>query len=129
VASEKQALQFAVALGCVVPIASGAAGVLRGPALLGTSGPGADLTSHFAYLSGLLLAIGIGFASTVPGIERQGRRFRLLTAIVVLGGLGRFYAVTTAGWPAAPMAAALAMELLVTPALAVWQARVARRFG
>ncbi len=52
------------------------------------SGPlgSGDLDSHFRYLSGLLLAIGIGFASTVPRIEAQGGRFWLLTGIVMVGG-------------------------------------------
>ena len=45
--------------------------------------------THLGYLSGLLLGIGLGFWSLVPGIERQGRAFSLLAAIVVVGGLAR----------------------------------------
>lgn len=79
------------------------------------------------YLSGLLLAVGIGFVSTVPNTERRHRRFFLLTAIVMIGGFARALSILAIGHPVAPMMAALAMELIVTPALALWQSRVARR--
>jgi hypothetical protein len=71
------------------------------------------------------LAIGIGYATTVPRIETQGCRFRLLTVAVVLGGVGRFFSLLSIGPPSSTMAAALIMELLVAPGLALWQHRVA----
>jgi hypothetical protein len=123
---EKQALQIAVALGSLVPIMAGIAGVLVGPRMLESviiaSG---DFDSHFRYLSGLLLGIGMGYASTIPRIETHGRRFRLLTGIVLVGGLGRLLSLAVIGIPSPSMVAALVMELLVTPALAFWQWRVA----
>ena len=123
---EKRALQVAVAIGSLVPIGAGAAGVIFGPRMLdsGLIGP-ADLDSHFRYLSGLLLAIGIGFVSTVPMIETHSGRFRLLTGIVVVGGIGRMLSLLSIGPPSPAMTAALVMELVVTPALAFWQGRVA----
>ena len=84
-----------------------------------------DLDSRFRYLSGLLLAIGLGFASTIPSIEAHGGRFRLLTCIVVAGGMARLWSLLSVGSPSPVMLAALAMELLVTPGLAVWQIRIA----
>jgi Domain of unknown function (DUF4345) len=124
----KRALQVAVALGSLVPIGAGAAGVLLGPRLpCGAIIVQGDLDSHFRYLSGLLPAIGIGFASTIPRIELRGGRFQLLAGIVVLGGCGRLVSVLAIGIPSASMAAALVMESLVTPGLAVWQMQVARQ--
>lgn len=127
--SEKRLLQLVVALGSLIPISAGVAGIILGPAMVDAASvpPGAD--SHYRYLSGLLLGIGIAFATTVPAIERRGARFRLLTAIVVTGGLGRLAALLTRGVPDKSMVAALVMELLVTPALALWQGRVSRRFS
>ncbi len=120
------ALRIAVALGGLVPVLSGLLGMVLGPGLLGeAASPAAD--SHFRYLSGLLLGVGLGFWSTIPRIEAQGRRFRLLTAIVVLGGIGRLLGLPLAGWPGAAMGAALGMELVVTPLLCLWQARLARQ--
>lgn len=127
---ETRALQAAVALACLVPIAGGGAGVLWGPqAVGGTAGMPPDLDSHLRYLSGLLLAIGIGYAAAVPGIARHRGRFRLLGGIVVVGGLGRLASVLAIGLPSPTMRAALAMELVVTPALTLWQGRVARLAG
>jgi hypothetical protein len=49
--------------------------------------------SHYRYLSGLLLGIGILFWTTVPRVERSTVRFRLLATIVIIGGLGRLFGV------------------------------------
>jgi len=125
--TERRALQAAIGLLALVPVAAGLAGVLQGPAMvdgwLGT--PSQD--SHLRYLSGLLLAIGVAWWSVVPAIERHGARVRLLTALVVCGGLARLLSLALVGAPSVPMLGGLAMELLVTPAIALWQARVARR--
>jgi hypothetical protein len=116
---EAIALRATVAIAGIVPVGAGLAGMLRGAAMLGGH-PAANLTldSHLRYLSGLLLAIGLGFWSTIPRIEQQTARFRLLTAIVL-------YGVTAEGLPPAPMLFGLAMELGVTPLLCWWQGRVA----
>jgi hypothetical protein len=44
-----------------------------------------------------------------------------------VGGLARLLALAQAGPPSVPHRLALLMELGVVPALAVWQARVARQ--
>jgi hypothetical protein len=123
---ERRLLQLAVALGSLVPTLAGAAGVVLGPAMVDAGGIANPADSHFRYLSGLLLGIGIAFATTIPQIESRTARFRLLAAIVVTGGLGRLVALLLRGAPDRPMLLALAMELAVTPALALWQGRVAR---
>jgi hypothetical protein len=87
----------------------------------------ADLDSHFRYLSGLLLAIGIGFASCIAGIERKTKRFRLLALLVFAGGLGRLISLASAGVPGSGHLFGLAMELGAVPLLVLWQARVASR--
>jgi hypothetical protein len=123
----KRALQVAVAVCSLVPIAAGAGGMLLGPAFLGNSvADFPDLDSHFRYLSGLLLGIGLAYAFGVPGIERRRERFLLLGGIVVLGGLGRLSSLLSRGAPSPIMISALVMELLVTPILTLWQMRVAR---
>lgn len=126
-AAETRALQACVLLAAAVPVAAGLAGVVLGPAAVELPGLAPSQDSHARYLSGLLLGIGLAFWSTVPGIARRGARFRLLAAIVVLGGLGRLVSLAAAGTPSAPMLAGLALELGATPLLALWQARVAAR--
>ena len=74
---ERLLLQIFVALGGIIPVAAGAAGIFFGPDFVdATVGMAAD--SHFRYLSGLLLGLGLGFWSTIPRIEANGTRFRLL---------------------------------------------------
>jgi hypothetical protein len=83
--------------------------------------------SHFRYLSGLHMGIGILFWTCVPGIEAKTTLFRFLTLVVALGGLARLLGWALTGLPSFLMLAALAVELLVTPLLCLWQARVAAR--
>ena len=125
----KAALQIVIALGALVPILAGLSGLVMGPAMVpGMAPTPISFDSHFHYLSGLLLGIGLGFWSCIPHIELRAERFRVLTGIVVVGGLGRAVAICVSGWPDHAMQFGLAMELLVTPLLAVWQGKVAQRF-
>ena len=84
---ERRALQIAVALAGLVPLTAGALGILA-PTVLGLHGDRAALT-HAAYLSGLLLGIGLAYWSLIPDIEKRSGPFTLLTAIVFVGGLAR----------------------------------------
>lgn len=123
--AQVRVLQAAIAVLALVPITAGLAGAVLG---IGAFDPvallGRDADSTGRYLSGLLLAIGLAFWSTVRSIETQGARFRLLTLIVLTGGLARLAGLLLTGVPSAPMLFGLTMELLVTPALALWRERV-----
>jgi hypothetical protein len=107
-----------------------------GPALAGVGAHDAaqqaavSLDSHFRYLSGLLLGIGILFWWAIPAIERQGQLVRALTLIVVIGGLGRALSLIELGEPGSEgMRLALIMELVVTPLICLWQRRVEVQSG
>jgi len=115
----KYALQAAVALAATLPVVASAWDVIHG-----LHGADAWAVNHERYLSGLLFAIGLGFWSTIPHIETRTARFRLLTSMVVIGGLCRLLGVML-GDPASPaVLVALVMELGVTPALCFWQSRL-----
>jgi hypothetical protein len=124
--NEKTALQIAVAVAGLVPVTAGAIGALR-PELLGFAGASSALT-HAAYLSGLLLGIGFGFWSAIPAIETRRSRVTLLTGIVLIGGLARLVTAARLGIWTPSVFLPLVMELGVTPALWLWQRRVARIF-
>ena len=119
-------LQIAVAVAALVPITAGLAGILGGPTVFGPGALGVSLDSHVRYLSGLLLGIGLAFWSFIPRITRVTDQVQLLTGLVVLGGLARLLSLILAGVPSAGMMFGLVMELVVTPALCLWQGRVAR---
>lgn len=123
---ERSYLQRAVAIAALVPVAAGLFGVLWGSALTGDR-TSISADSHFRYLSGLLLGIGLLFWSTLPGIERKNSLFRHLCLVVVLGGLARLLGLVLTGVPSFAMIGGLVMELGVTPALFLWQMRVANR--
>jgi hypothetical protein len=122
---EKRLLQIAVAVAGLAPLTAGALGVLD-PGALGLYGDNIAV-AHAAYLSGLLLGIGLAYWSLIPDIERRGGAFALLTAIVQVGGLARLAMAFRLGdWPLGT-ALPLMMELVVTPLLWLWQSRVAWR--
>jgi len=123
---ERQLLQAIVTLACLVPILTGLDGVLRGAAMFHLAAVPPDLDSHYRYLSGIFLMLGFAFASTIPAIERQGPRFRLLGTMVVMGGLARALSWAAVGAPGLGHRLGLVMELVVVPLLMLWQARVER---
>ncbi len=122
----RRALQAAIAVFGLIPVGAGLAGVLLGPRMVEHAAASLPLDSHYRYLSGLLLGIGLVYWSLIPSIERRGGAFRILTLVVFVGGLGRLGGGFASGLPDLPMQGALVMELVVTPLLCLWQSRVAR---
>ncbi|HEX2764384.1 MAG TPA: DUF4345 domain-containing protein [Allosphingosinicella sp.] len=127
---ERRLLQAVVGLACLVPLWAGLAGIALGPAMAG--GPdatAASLDSHFRYLSGLLLGIGLAFAACIPRIERAGAVYATLSAIVIMGGLARLLALLLHGAPGGGHVFGLAMELGAVPLLLLWQRSLAARWA
>lgn len=98
---------------------------LRGGLTGGLVDEPVSLLSHERYLSGLLAAIGLGFWTTIPDIEEKTGRIRLLTALVVGGGLARLLGVIMGDGLSFVTAGPLVMELVVTPMLCLMQSRLA----
>ena len=122
---EKRLLQIAIALAGLIAVAEGMVGGLHGTLMLGDWGD-ATLDSHFRYLSGLVLAVGVAYWSIVPNIERQAERLSLVTLIVVTGGFFRALGLLADGSPGLMMRVALVGELVGAPLLYLWQRRIAR---
>lgn len=128
--TERRLLQIAVALASLVPLSMGTLSVLRSADVLrGVSQPlPIDLDSHFRYLSGLLLGIGIAFVASIPAIERRGTLFRTLGFVILIGGLARLLSLLQAGVPGPGHKFGLVMELIVVPLIVLWQARIERLY-
>jgi hypothetical protein len=124
----KRLLQRVVAIAALVPVATGLFGVLFGYALTGDRDMSVSADSHFRYLSGMLLGVGICFWACVPNIEEKKTFFRFLTLIVVIGGVSRLLGLWLTGVPSLAMLGGLFMELVVAPVLCLWQARVANKY-
>ncbi|VXC65272.1 DUF4345 domain-containing protein [Sphingomonas sp. AX6] len=125
---ERRLLQAVIAATCTVSLSASITSILDGPGWLMADGDVAtDLDSHFRYLSGLLLAIAIGFLSCMRGIEQKGPRLRLLALIVVVGGLSRAYSAGVVGMPSFGHLGGLTIELVIVPIVTAWQWSFARR--
>lgn len=126
--AERRLLQGVIAATCTVSLSASVTSILEGPGWLMADGYVAtDLDSHFRYLSGLLLAIAIGFLSCMRGIEQKGPRMRLLAAIVIVGGLSRAYSAAAIGLPSFGHLGGLTIELVIVPVITAWQWSFARR--
>jgi hypothetical protein len=127
---EKTLLQTAIAVGCLIPICAGFAGIIDGTYFVGGGTDGnVNVDSHFRYMSGILLAIGFGYALSIRHIEQHSDVFRLLTFFVLVGGLSRALGFLLDAVPEHGMQYAIIMELIVAPVIWLWQVRVAHRFG
>ncbi len=124
---ERTLLQVAVAIACLVPLSVATLSIVRGAAWLQPA-PAIDLDSHFRYLSGIFLVLGLAFASCIPAIESKTGRFRLLGAMVVGGGLARLVSLVTIGMPSTGHVVGLGIELAVVPLLLLCQTRIAHRY-
>jgi hypothetical protein len=125
---ERKLLQQSVAIVATIPVATGLYGVLFGQALT-SDAVSISAESHFRFMSGLLLGIGLCFWSTMPSIEIRTGRFRLLTLLVVIGGLSRLIGLVLTGLPSFFMVGGLIIELIVAPLLCLWQTRVANLYA
>jgi hypothetical protein len=124
----RRALQIALGTLAAVPAASGLAGVVRGadvvPGGRATMPPSVD--SEYRYAHAIWFAVAPVIWSSLPRIEENGRVVRAVSVAVVLGGLARAWSWRTAGRPHPVFVGATALELVGIPALAAWQAHVAR---
>lgn len=121
---ERRWLQVALIISAGVPVLAGAAGMTVGASMLSNT-VDVSLDSHVRYLSGVLFAMGLSFWAIVPQIENNKVPMRLLTFLVVMGGMARLAGAVVVGIPSKPMVLAIVMELVVTPLLCWWQARCA----
>lgn len=124
---ERRVLQILIFIGAWVPVLAGARGVIWGTNMFAQS-LDISLDSHFRYLSGILFSMGLVFWALIPNIEKKTKQVRLLTALVATGGLARLAAAVFVGTPSTPMVLAIAMELIVTPLLCLWQFRISRLY-
>jgi hypothetical protein len=128
-ATEKRLLQLAMLCALPLLVVVATRTIFAGPEFLARGPVPVDLDSHVRYLSGIFLVMLAGFASCIRDVERKGALMRLLGAMVIAGGLARAWSAIDVGPPTTGHLIGLALELGITPALLLWQARVARRFA
>lgn len=126
----RRLLQIALAILSLSPLVFGGLGLLYGPAGLSgkLAGLPADADSHFRYLSGIFFMLGVALWTIIPRIETREAtiRFRWIAAAVIAGGLARGWGMLTGVTPGLGHQIGLAVELVLTPLVVLWQARVSR---
>jgi hypothetical protein len=123
----RRALQITLAVLAGLPFASGLAATLAGPASLpGEQGDiQATLDSEFRFTAAFWFAVAPLIWSCVPRVEHKTVTIRLVLSTVFVGGLARLLSWRDKGRPHPLFQAAIGLELVGMPVIAIWQARVA----
>ncbi|CAF0979279.1 unnamed protein product [Rotaria sp. Silwood1] len=122
--NQRLALQIVIGLLAIIPLFVGLQGIFRGPNMLaeGYNYP-LSVDSHFRYLSGLPVAIGLLLLRSLPTIDRDASDLRRVSLLIFIGGLGRLWGLITLGFDISTMVITL-VELFLFPFLCLWQYQV-----
>jgi len=125
----KRSLQIVTAILALVPLATGAIG------MLGLSDPiyatmglprNALLDSNLRFFAGFWLGLGLAMMWLIPRIETQTVLFRAIWIAIFIGGIGRLLSIFLIGPPPLPFIGFTILEVVGAPLFIVWQTRVTK---
>jgi hypothetical protein len=123
----KRGLQLTLAILSIIPMIVGTIGIVRGtsrwlPANLITP----EFDSHYRYIAGYYISLGILTLWMIPKIEKHRSLFRILCGSIFLGGIGRVVSILQVGAPG-PMAIFFTAFELCFPLFLFWQAKLSHQ--
>ena len=125
----KRGLQIVIGLLGIIPVATGLLGLLgvQDPVYVAAGVPRIVLLdTNLRFYSGVWLGLGLALYWLIPAIETQTVLFRVLWAMIFLGGIGRLLSMTMLAWPPAPFVAFTAFEIVGAPLFILWQSRLSK---
>ncbi len=126
----ERALQIATCVLAVVPVVTGALGMLglNDPLYTAMHLPREPtLDSNLRFYSGVWLGLGLAAFWAAPGIAHKTAVFRILWLMIFIGGIGRLLSLIAAGVPFLPFVGFTVLEIFGAPIFVWWQAGVARQ--
>ena len=125
----KRSLQIVTAILALVPLATGAIGMLGlNDPIYATMGlpRNALLDSNLRFFAGFWLGLGLAMMWLVPRIETQTVLFRAIWIAIFFGGIGRLLSIFLIGPPPLPFIGFTILEIVGAPLFIAWQTRVTK---
>ena len=126
--TSKLMLQIAMGVLGVIPIVTALPEIYRGlPASFIAAGDeNAGRDSDYRYWAAIWVAMGAGLYLLLPRIESETLMSRTIMGGIIFGGLSRLFGAVQRKYPLkGRLRGALFIELVIIPALVVWQSLVA----
>jgi hypothetical protein len=120
-----RALSALLLVAGAVPIVTGVFTVLTGAGgIPGENETSASVESELRFFAVFWIAYGATVIWTAPRAARETTLVRALMAVLFLGGIARAIAWAAEGHPHGLFIVLMAIELLLPPAIVLWQSRV-----
>lgn len=125
----RKSLQFLLVLLGLVPTITGILGLMGvdDPLYAALSLPRDPLLdSNMRFYAGVWFVLGVTVLSTVRALEKHFALYRILWAMIFVGGIGRLLSMFFVGLPPAPFIGFTALEIVGAPLFLYWHAQVAK---
>jgi hypothetical protein len=120
----KRGLQLTLAVLSMIPIAVGIMGIALGTSRwLPADAITPEFDSHYRYIAGYYVSLGMLTLWIIPRIEKHRSLFRIICASVFIGGIGRVASIVQVGLPGSLAIFFTAFELCF-PLFLFWQAKL-----
>ena len=121
---QRTALLAVLATLGAVPVASGIAGILRGPAGAPGGGPTTpSVDSEYRFVNVFWTAAGVLLWWTLRKPVERAEITRLVLGLAAFGGIPRLLSWRATGAPHPLFRGTVVLELLIVPAVIVWHVR------